>query len=67
VTRVERRQVGEAIPYRGHVIIVRFFGPDLICEVDGEDLSAFYLTAEAARKGGERFVDDVEKAKAATL
>jgi hypothetical protein len=64
MTRIVRPQIGPTEDYRGHQIIVRYFGPDLICEVDGEDLAAFYIDADAARRGGQRYVDDIEKDKA---
>lgn len=65
MTAFKRKQIGDAETYRGHTIIVRFTGPDCICEVDGEDLPPFYVDAESARAGGRRHVDEVEKSKAA--
>ena len=62
--RVIRPPIGDPELYRGHTIIVRHTQPDVICEVDGEDLPPFYIDAEAARAGGRRHIDAVEKAKA---
>jgi hypothetical protein len=64
VARVIRPQVGPTEFYRGRALIDRACQPDVICEVDGEDLPAFYLDAESARAGGRRYVDQIEKEKA---
>lgn len=61
---VERRKVGKTERYGGSQIEVRFMGPDLLAYVDGVELSNFYLTPEAARAAGRRYVDDQKKAKA---
>lgn len=53
-----RKPHGEPQNYKGHTIIVRHFGPtDFLCEVDGSELSPFYLTATAASKAGMAHVD----------
>ncbi len=59
----ERKQVGETQKYRDHSIIVRAMAPDVLCEVDGASLPSFYINAEAARQGGMRYIDQIEKAK----
>jgi hypothetical protein len=58
---VERKQVGETLHYRGHEIVARFLGPDLLCYVDGSELSPFYEDTNAAQKAGMRHVDQIER------
>ena len=62
--RVNRMPVGEPLQYKGHTIEAKFLGPDLLCYVDGAELGSFFVDAESARKGGMRYVDQVEKEKA---
>lgn len=57
--------VGDLERYRDHLISAHYVGPDLIAMVDGQELPAFYLNAEAARAAGRRFVDDKLKAQEA--
>lgn len=56
---VARKQIGPAETYRGHIIVVRHMGPDLLCYVDGNQVGDFWLTAEAAGAGGRRYIDDI--------
>lgn len=58
-----RKQIGKTENYRGHEIIVRYLGPDLLCYVDGIELNAFYETSTNARKAGRTYVDQVENEK----
>ena len=55
-----RKQIGKALSYKGHKIVVRHLGPDLLCYVDNVELNAFYETTENARNAGKRYVDQVE-------
>ena len=48
--------------YEGANIVVRFLGPDLLCEVDGVELGGFYSDVEAAKRSGRKYVDDIHKA-----
>ena len=52
-----RPLIGEPVKHKGRTIEVRHMGPDLLCEVDGVDLGAFYLNSEAAVAGGRRYID----------
>lgn len=63
---IERKKVGKTERYEGSDIDVRFMGPDLLAIVDGVELPNFYLTPEAARAAGRRYVDEQlrERAKA---
>ena len=54
---IERQSVGEPHRYRGFVITATHIGPDLLGQIDGEEMSNFYLDLEAVRKAGERNVD----------
>jgi hypothetical protein len=60
---IKRKRVGDVVNYRGHEIEVRFLGPDLLCYVDGSELSPFYETLDNARKAGERHIDLMIKAE----
>jgi hypothetical protein len=53
----ERKQVGDAERYHGRRLHASFMGPDLLANVDGVELPAFYLSVEAAI-AGRRYVDD---------
>lgn len=57
----ERPMIGEPTPYNGHIITVRYCGPDLLCYVDGSELNGFYVDIEAARKAGMRHCDHIDK------
>ena len=60
---LERKIVGKPEKYRGRTITIRYMGPDLLCEVDGIELSGFFVDVEAARSGGQRYVDAEIKAE----
>ena len=60
----ERKLIGSPETYKGRKIEVRFCGPDLLCYVDGADCGQFYMTAEAAKKAGRRYIDECEREKA---
>lgn len=59
--RFLRDQVGPSANYRGHEIVARYCGPDLLCYVDSAELPAFYSDVEAAHRAGMRYVDQIEK------
>lgn len=61
--KINRPVVGEPLEYNGHMIKVLFLGPDLLYEVDGIELSSFYMTAHAARDAGKQCCDDMQKEK----
>lgn len=56
---IERDVVGKPETYQGRTIEARFCGPDLLCYVDGLEVGNFYLTVEAAKAAGRRYVDQV--------
>lgn len=58
-----RKVVSKPEEYRGRTITIRHMGPDLLCEVDGIELSGFFIDTEAARAGGQRHIDAEIKAK----
>lgn len=63
----ERRLVVKPEQYRGRTITARYMGPDLLAYVDEIELGGFYMTAEAAREAGRRYVDaeiDAEEKRA---
>lgn len=60
---VERKAVGEPLPYRGHVITATFMGPDLLMQIDGEEQPHFYQDLTGLRKVGMKVIDDKIKAK----
>ncbi len=43
--------------YQGRTLEARYMGPDLLCFVNGTELGSFYIDAQAAIEGGQRFVD----------
>jgi len=49
--------------YQGRKIEARYMGPDLVCYVDGTELGGFYIDAQAAIEGGQRFIDADIKAQ----
>jgi hypothetical protein len=55
---IERKQVGDAERYHGRRLHASYMGPDLLSNVDGVELPAFYLSVEAAIGAGRRYVDD---------
>lgn len=50
--------------YRGRTLEARYMGPDLLAFVDGAELGSFYIDAQAAIEGAQRFVDAQVKAAA---
>ena len=56
------KAIGKPQEYEGHRIQAWFYGPDFLCIVDGNELPAFYETANHALKGGMRYVDNIKKA-----
>lgn len=56
-----REQIGPTANYRGHQIVARHCGPDLLCYVDSAELPSFYIDVEAAHRAGMRYVDQIEK------
>lgn len=59
-----RKQVGDAERYHGRRLHASSMGPDLLSNVDGVELPAFYLSVEAAIAAGRRYVDDQIKEEA---
>lgn len=62
-TKKVTRKLVRTETYREHRLEVRHLGPDLLCYVDGEDLNSFYINANAAIAGGQRYVDAKLKAQ----
>ncbi len=54
---IERKPVGEPYKYKGFTITATYLGPDLLGQIDGEELPHFYQDLEAVRKAGERAAD----------
>lgn len=58
------RKLIRSEPYQGRTLEARYMGPDLLCFVNGVELGGFYIDAQAAIDGGQRFVDaDIKAAK----
>jgi len=60
---VERKPIGDTLNYRGHKIVARSLGPDLLCHVDGSELAPFYADLNTAQKAGMRYVDQISLKK----
>lgn len=60
---VERKLVGEPYMYRGYKITATHMGPDLLGQIDDQEMSNFYLDLAAVRKAGSRNVDQIIKEK----
>lgn len=60
---VNRKPIGDPLLYKGHTIQPYHMGPDLICKVDGQELSSFYIDAKSAFNAGMKHVDHIEKEK----
>lgn len=54
---VNRNPVGEPYIYRGYKITATFIGPDLLGQIDGEEMPNFYMDLAAVRRAGSRNVD----------
>lgn len=54
---VNRKPVGEPYMYRGYKITATFIGPDLMGQIDGEEMPNFYMDLAAVRRAGSRNVD----------
>jgi hypothetical protein len=61
VSKVKRKLI-RSESYEGRTIQARYMGPDLLCFVDGVELGSFYIDAQAAIDGGQRFIDAEMKA-----
>jgi len=58
---IERMKVGDPEQYKGRTIQATYCGPDCLCLVDGREVGNFYMTAEAARTAGRRYIDELER------
>lgn len=54
---VNRQPVGEPYIYRGYKITATLIGPDLLGQIDGEEMPNFYMDLQAVRRAAERNVD----------
>jgi len=54
--KIEREQIGLTQHYKGHDITVHSMPIDVLLRVNGNDLGT-YIDAEAARKGGMRYIN----------
>lgn len=54
---VNRKSVGDPYIYRGHRITATHIGPDLLGQIDGEEMPNFYMDLAAVRRAGSRAVD----------
>lgn len=54
---VSRKPVGEPYIYRGYKITATHIGPDLLGQIDGEEMPNFYVDLAAVRRAGSRNVD----------
>ena len=54
-----RKRIGKPVHYRGHTIVTRFCGPDLMCYVDNCELPLTFVTRLGAIRAGERFIDNI--------
>lgn len=61
---IERAKVRPTEHYRGSDVDVVFLGPDLLCQVNGQQIGGYWLNAEAASANGRRYIDQVEDEKA---
>lgn len=58
------RKLVTAYEEKGHQVNIRLMKPDLLVEVDGMELSPFYLNVTAAREGATREIERIENVKA---
>lgn len=54
---IHRTTVGEPYMYRGFKITATHIGPDLLGQIDGEEMPNFYMDLAAVRKAGSKNVD----------
>lgn len=62
---IDRKQIGDPVHYKEHLITVTHMGPDLLAYVDGSEISNFYMNREAALKAAREYIDQIEKQKGA--
>lgn len=59
-----KRKLIRSESYQGRTIEARWMGPDLLCFVQGVELGSFYIDAQAAIEGGQRYIDaDIKAAQ----
>lgn len=58
-----KRKLIRSESYQGRTIEARWMGPDLLCFVQGVELGSFYIDAQAAIEGGQRYIDADIKAQ----
>jgi hypothetical protein len=59
-----KRKLIRSEAYQGRTIEARWMGPDLLCFVQGVELGSFYIDAQAAIEGGQRYIDaDIKAAQ----
>jgi hypothetical protein len=52
-----RRKLIRSETYQGRTIEARWMGPDLLSFVDTLELSGFFIDAQAAIEGAQRYID----------
>lgn len=55
---VKREQVGDPMHYRGSRITATLISPDLLGQIDGEEMPHFYMDLTALRKCAMKAVDE---------
>ncbi len=64
MSHIAGQQVGSEEQYRGHSVIVTYYGPDCLAYVDGQQVGDFWIDVNAARMGARKQIDQVEDEKA---
>jgi hypothetical protein len=63
MSKIKRKLIRSEI-YQGRTLEARWMGPDLLCFVQGVELGSFYIDAQAAIEGGQRYIDaDIKAAQ----
>jgi len=57
---IERKQIGEPLHYKGHVITAHELQPDVLMKVDGSE-SGLFLSIHAGQVACKKGIDETEK------
>jgi hypothetical protein len=49
--------LGAPVNYRGHEIVLSFYGPDMLAYVDSGQVGDFWIDVASADAGAKRYID----------
>lgn len=54
---IDRAPVGDPIKHQGRTITATLMQPDLLGQIDGQEMPHFYLTLHALQEAAKRMID----------